>query len=131
LSGMVERLPPDLEAKYNKYLKTRETLMVVLREKTAIEANLAEIDNVLRTLQDLSDDAEIFKAVGYIMVRTSKNDVVKELEQRKEDLQLRLTVLKQQEESLKKELERLESELKRMLEGAGVGGLGGAPRGGA
>jgi prefoldin beta subunit len=126
--AMVERLPPEVENKYTKYLKLRESLATVLREKSVVEASIAEIESVLKALEAVSDDAEIYKAMGYVMVRTSKEDVKKELERRKEDLEIKLKVLGEQEKALRSELEKLESELRRLLGGAGAGA---AARGGA
>lgn len=123
---MVERLPPEVEAKYTKYLKLRETLAAVLREKAAVEAGLAEVESVLGEVNQLSDDAEIFKMSGFVLVKASKSSIVEELNKRKEDLEIKLKVLKSQEEHLKKELERIESELRRFLQGGGVGGAKGA-----
>ncbi len=125
---MVERVPPEVEAKYTKYLKIRETLEAIVRERSVVEANLAEVEGVLKALESLPDDVEIYKAMGFVMVRSTKQDVKKELENRKEDLEIKLKLLREQEKSLRSELERLESELRRMLGGAGAGG---APRGGA
>ena len=126
---MVERLPPEVEAKYTKYLKLRETLATVVREKAVIEANLAEVESVLRAVNELPDDTSLFKMLGYVVVKTTKDNVVKELEEKKEDLEIKLKVLKEQEESLRRELERLEAEIKKLLSGAG--GKGGIAGGGA
>ncbi|BAN90372.1 prefoldin subunit beta [Aeropyrum camini] len=123
---MVERLPPEVEAKYTKYLKLRETLSVVMREKATVEAGLAEVESVLKELEGLPDDAELYRLTGFVLVKRSKNEIVDDLNKRKEDLELKLKVLKSQEEHLKKELERIESELRRLLQGGALGGAKGA-----
>ncbi|MCE4604688.1 MAG: prefoldin subunit beta [Aeropyrum sp.] len=122
---MVERLPPDVEAKYTKYLKLRETLTAVLREKAAVEAGLAEVESVLNEVKDLPEDSDFFKLAGFVLVKRDKSSIVEELNKRKEDLEIKLKVLKSQEDHLKNEMERIEAELRRYLQG-GAGAIGGA-----
>ena len=122
---MVERLPPEVEAKYTKYLKLRETLNSVEVQKSRVELELAEVTKVKEEVERLPDDAEIFVLKGFVLVKKSKEEVLKELSKQKEDLEVKLLSLKSHEESLRKEVERLERELKSLLSG-----LGGAQAGG-
>ncbi|MEB3860581.1 MAG: prefoldin subunit beta [Desulfurococcales archaeon] len=123
---MVEKVPPDVEAKYNKYVQLRETLNAVVQERLNVEGTIAEIDSIVEKLKDLPEDAELYRMFGYVLVKSSKEEVLNELNEKKEDLELRLKALKSQEDSLKRELERLGEELKRLLSGrTGATGIGG------
>ncbi len=121
---MVERVPPEVEAKYTKYVKLRDTLAAVTQERVTLEGALSEIDDVMEKLDRLSSDVELYKIVGYVMVKSTRDDIVNELKNRKEDLELRLKAIKSQEEYLKREVDRLAGELRALLGGtsAGVGG---------
>ncbi len=121
---MVERLPPDVEAKYNKYMQLRETLNAITQEKVVLEGSIAEIDMIIEKIKEVGDDAELYKMTGFILVRSSKDDVLKELEDRKENLELRLKAIKSQEDTITSELRRLEEELKKALGGKPAGGAG-------
>lgn len=116
---MVEKVPADVEAKYNKYIQLRETLTALSQERIMLEGTLAELDSMIEKLKELEEDAELYKMMGNVLVRTSKEALLKELESRKEDLEIRLKAVKSQEDSLKKELDRLAEELKRLLGGGG------------
>ncbi len=122
---MVEKVPADVEAKYNKYLQLRETLAALSQERIVMEGTIAEIESVLEKIKQLGDDTELFKIVGSVLVKTSKEDIVKELESRKDDLETRLMAVKSQENSIKKELDRLAEEIKRLLGGGGQAGVAG------
>ncbi|MEB3774284.1 MAG: prefoldin subunit beta [Desulfurococcales archaeon] len=122
---MVEKVPADVEAKYNKYLQLRETLAALSQERIVMEGTIAEIESVLEKIKQLGDDTELFKIVGSVLVKTSKEDIVKELESRKDDLETRLMAVKSQESSIKKELDRLAEEIKRLLGGGGQAGVAG------
>ncbi|MCE4600705.1 MAG: prefoldin subunit beta [Desulfurococcales archaeon] len=125
--GAIEKVPPQVEAKYRKFVQARELLARVAQEKALLEASLADIEKLLEELKGVGDDAELYRMKGIVLIKTSKEALVKELQEKKESFELKLVALRKQEESLQKEVERLSKELAQML----GGGSGGAPVGGA
>jgi len=121
LDGMVEKVPREVEAKYTKYLKLRETLSKIAQEKVLTQAALEETKALLDELSKLPDDAEIYKLQGFVLVRVAKQDLVKELEEKKEDLEIKLKALEAQEKKLSEDITRLLEEIKKMLGAAGTG----------
>ncbi len=122
---MVERIPPEVEAKYTKYVKLRDTLSVVTQERVTLEGAINEIDDVLDKVSRLSADVDLYKLVGYVMVKSSKDEIIAELKNRREELELRLKAVKSQEEYLRREVDRLAGELRTLLGGTGGAGAGG------
>ena len=122
---MVERLPAEAEAKYNKYMKLREMLVNISRERLSVESLISEIETVLEELKNVPDDAETYRMIGSVLVKKPKGDIVKELEEKKEELEIRAKALKGQEDALKNELDKLGKELQKIL----MGGKGGATGG--
>ncbi|MCC6045025.1 MAG: prefoldin subunit beta [Acidilobaceae archaeon] len=122
---MVERVPPEVEAKYTKYVKLRDTLSAITQERVTLEGAISEIDDVLDKVSRLSADADLYRLVGYVMVKSSRDEVVAELRGRREELELRLKAVKSQEEYLRREVDRLASELRTLLGGSGGAGAGG------
>ncbi len=125
---MVERVPPEAEVKYNKYVQLRDTYNAIVQQRLAAESSLSEVEKVLERLGGLSDNAELYKMTGFVLVRATKSDLVKELQERKEDLELKIKALKNQESMVKQELDRVASELQVILQGArgSSGAAGGA-----
>lgn len=119
---MVERVPPEVEAKYTKYVKLRDTLSAITQERVTLEGAISEIDDVLDKVSRLSADADLYRLVGYVMVKSSRDEVVAELRGRREELELRLKAVKSQEEYLRREVDRLASELRTLLGGSGGAG---------
>jgi prefoldin beta subunit len=120
---LVERVPPEVEAKYTKYVKLRDTLSAITQERITLEGAISEIDDVLDKVSRLSADADLYRLVGYVMVKSSRDEVVAELKGRREELELRLKAVKSQEEYLRREVDRLASELRTLLGGtSGAGG---------
>jgi prefoldin beta subunit len=114
---LVEKIPPEAEAKYNKYLQLRDTYNVIVQERMNAESSLGEIEKVLEKLKSLTDDTELFKMTGFVLVKSKKEDLLKELEGKKEDLELRIKALKNQEAMVKDQIDRLTSELRQLLSG--------------
>lgn len=122
---MVERIPPEVEAKYTKYVKLRDTLSAVTQERVTLEGAISEIDDVLDKVSRLSADVDLYRLVGYVMVKSSRDEVIAELKNRREELELRLKAVKSQEEYLRREVDRLAGELRTLLGGTGGAGAGG------
>lgn len=127
---MVERVPPEAEVKYNKYLQLRDTYNAIVQQRLAAESSLSEIEKVIETLNGLSDNAEVYKMAGFVLVKSTKGDLLKELQDRKENLELKIKALKNQENLVKEELDKVAGELQRLLQGAAGGGAAG-PAGGS
>ncbi|MGC9112017.1 prefoldin subunit beta [Acidilobus sp.] len=128
---MVERVPPEAEVKYNKYLQLRDTYNAIVQQRLAAESSLSEIEKVIETLNELSDSAEVYKMAGFVLVKSTKGDLLKELQDRKENLELKIKALKNQENLVKDELDKVAGELQRLLQGAAGGGGAAGPAGGS
>ncbi|WP_048812734.1 prefoldin subunit beta [Acidilobus saccharovorans] len=128
---MVERVPPEAEVKYNKYLQLRDTYNAIVQQRLAAESSLSEIEKVIETLNGLSDSAEVYKMAGFVLVKSTKGDLLKELQDRKENLELKIKALKNQENLVKDELDKVAGELQRLLQGAVGGGGAAGPAGGS
>ena len=55
----------------------------------------------------MSDDAEVYRSTGHLLLRTSKSDVEKELSERKEILELRMRTLEKQENVVRNQIEEV------------------------
>ncbi|MFP3171945.1 MAG: prefoldin subunit beta [Acidilobus sp.] len=117
---MAERVPPEAEVKYNKYLQLRDTYNAIVQQRLAAESSLGEIEKVIEVLNGLSDGAEVYKMAGFVLVKSTKGDLLKELQDRKESLELKIKALKNQENLVKEELDKVASDLQRMLQGTSL-----------
>ncbi|MEB3816491.1 MAG: prefoldin subunit beta [Desulfurococcales archaeon] len=122
---MVEKVPPEVEAKYAKLVRLRETLAAVAQERASLEALQSELETVLEEVKGLPENARLYKMVGGILLEKSRDEVLKELTERKEDVEIRLKALKSQEEALRKDIERLTKELQELLGRGRAGGTAG------
>jgi len=115
-----QSLPPEVQQTLAQYQTMRDNYARLDVEIKLIEAELADIENVLETLRNLKDEQEIYKMVGYILVKKKKEEVVSELEERKELLNIKREKYRKQLVVLEKQIKELESKLRELLAKYGI-----------
>jgi prefoldin beta subunit len=115
-----QRLPPEVQQLIAQYQAMRESYVKVDSELKLVEAEISEIDNVLENLQYLQDSTEVYKLIGQVLVKKSKDEVVKELQERKELLSLKKEKYRKQLEVLSRQLADLESKIREVLSKYGL-----------
>lgn len=74
-----------------------------------------EINQALDELQKLTDDAVIYKATGSLLIKSERSKVIADLNERKELLGTRVTVLAKQEERVKVQVKDVQTKLQQDL----------------
>ncbi len=115
-----QKLPPEVQQTLISYQTLRETYAKIEAELKIVESELAEIEQILGNIKDLPEDAEIYKLIGHVMVKKKKDDIVKELEEKKELLEIKKTKYKNQLDMLAKQISDTESKLKELLSKYGM-----------
>ncbi|MCD6591447.1 MAG: prefoldin subunit beta [Thaumarchaeota archaeon] len=121
MSAGGEELPPSIRQQVARFQQLQQTLNAILVEKQRLEAELIEIRDALEELQKSSDDAVVYKAVGPVLVQTTKQKLVEELSERKELTETRLKLLEKQEQRTREQLDSLQKELRQALSSQGAG----------
>ena len=86
-----------------------------LMQKQQVEMENAESDRALEELKKASDDDQVFKYAGTILIKSDKKSLIDELEEKKELSKTKSTVLAKQEERLKTTLQEQEQKIQEML----------------
>jgi prefoldin beta subunit len=86
-----------------------------MMQKQRIEMEMVESDKALETLNAVESDKKVYKSVGAVLVERSKDEVVKELEDRKEFLDMRMKVIVKQEEKTREKMTGLQETLQKEL----------------
>jgi prefoldin beta subunit len=115
VSDAESTLPPQVQERLLRLQQLQQTLQSVLGQKQQVELELMEIDQALNELQKLTDDAVIYKAAGSLLVKSEKTRVTTDLNERKELLKTRVTVLGKQEERLRGQLKDVQTKLQQDL----------------
>ena len=83
---------------------------------------MVETDKALQELKKASPDDAIYKNAGSVLIKAKKEDVLKELEEKKELSNTRIMVLGKQETRVKENLKEVENKINEMIRGMQAGG---------
>ena len=99
----------ELDLVSNENIRTlqafEQNLQSILMQKQAFQLELSETENALAELEKSGD--EVYRIVGNIMAKSSKESLIKDLKQKKDLLSLRLKSLDAQEKTLAEKSEEL------------------------
>jgi len=121
----IEKVPPSIQAKFQKLIEYQELRARLARERSILESTKAELESLIKELEAMEDDVELYRARGIVLVKVDKKALLEELKKKVEDLELKLIAIKEQEKKIVQEIEKLAKELEAFRGG------GGAPVGGA
>lgn len=111
----MQKLPPEVEKMLGKYQEVEAQLASVMTQKGTVISYIKEVDRALGILKDLPGDAIVYRSTGHVLVKVSRDDAIKDLEGKKEELEIRLTSLERMESILKKQLEELRGTLSKYM----------------
>jgi len=118
---MSENVPAWLQEELARYDQLQQTLQALLAQKQQVDLEIAELDRALEELQKQPDDVEVYKVAGSIMIKSNKQDLLKELQEKKELANTRRTVLSKQEEKVRQSLQEVQNKLTQALRGGSTG----------
>ena len=115
VSEEISKLPPRVQERLLRLQQLQQTLQSILVQKQHVELELTEIEQTQSELQKMAEDAIIYKAVGSLLVKSEKAKITSDLNDRKELLNVRASVLGKQEERLRGQLKDIQTKLQQDL----------------
>ena len=115
MSDELSGLPPQVQERLLRLQQLQQTLQSVLGQKQQVELEQMEINQALEELQKLTDEAVIYKATGSLLIKSDRAKVMADLNDRKELLSTRVTVLGKQEERLRAQVKDVQTKLQQDL----------------
>ena len=116
-----QQMPPWLQEQITKMQQTQQNLQSILAQKQQGDMDTTESERALEELQKSSDDDQVFKFSGMILIKSDKKTLIDELEEKKELSKTKITVLAKQEERLKTSLQEQEKKIQDMLKNQASG----------
>ena len=110
-----QQMPPWLQEQIGKMQQSQQNLQSILMQKQQVEMENVESDRALEELKKASDNDQVFKYAGSILIKSDKKSLIDELEEKKELSKTKSTVLTKQEERLKTSLQEQEQKIQEML----------------
>ena len=110
-----QQIPPWLQEQIAKQQQTQQNLQMTVSQKQQLEFENIETEKSLEELKKVSDDDAVFKFAGTILLKSNKQTLLEDLEEKKELIKTRTTVLAKQEDKLKTSLKEQESKIQEMI----------------
>lgn len=110
-------LPLSVQQQLARLQQLQQTLSVLLAEKQKIQAELEEIKLAIEELNKSEENITVYKAVGPVLVQTTKEKVLSELTEKRDLDDTRLKVIEKQESRTRAQIESLQREIQSMLGG--------------
>lgn len=95
----------ETEAQIRELQSLEQNLQGIIMQKQAMQLELSEIENAIGELSKAKD--EVYKVAGNIMIKSNKENVLKDLKEKKDIIALRMKTLDSQEKSLAEKSESL------------------------
>ncbi|MEM0355791.1 MAG: prefoldin subunit beta [Desulfurococcaceae archaeon] len=118
--SQLRQLPPEIQKMIDQYQAIRENYVNLNVELKAIESELVDIDHLLNILKGLNENAELYKLVGHVLIKMSRDEIVRELEERREILVLKKDKYSKQLEIISKQLKEFEDKIRESLSKYGI-----------
>ena len=115
MSEDISRLPPQIQQRLLRLQQLQQTLQGVLSQKQQLDMQLTEVEQAVGELEKLNETSVIYKSIGALLVKSEKDKVTVELNERKELLKMRVEILSKQEERLRTQVKDLQEKLQRDL----------------
>lgn len=110
----------DVNSLVEEFQLQNQQLQAVLIQKQSLVLQSNEMDKALEELKFASSD--VYRAVGQLLVKTTREDTESRLNEEKEELGFKLKAVENQESSLKSKLLKKQEELRSMTKGNAANG---------
>ncbi|MFA5106039.1 MAG: prefoldin subunit beta [Candidatus Micrarchaeia archaeon] len=116
----VPRMPAGVERDLSDFQSLQRQLQNVLIQKQQMQIGLEEVKSALASVEETTGD--VYKAAGGLLLSTTKENAKKELAEKKEMFELRISQISKQETALSAKLTdlkgKIESAAKKMQGGS-------------
>ncbi len=109
------QMPPWLQEQLMKLQQSQQNLQSIMTQKQHLEMEKTETEKALEELKKVTDDDAVFKHAGTVLIKSTKQELIDELEEKQEMAKTRVTVLEKQETRVKESLKEQESKITEMM----------------
>ena len=117
MSSGGQQIPPWLQEQVARLQNLQQNLQSIMGQKQHLEMEQIETERALEVLKKTADADTVYKSAGPLLVKSTKQNLITELEEKKELSNTRITVLSKQETRIKENLKEVEDKIKTMLQG--------------
>ncbi|MCP8304095.1 MAG: prefoldin subunit beta [archaeon] len=110
-----EEVPPWLREQLARFEQSQRNLQAILAQKQQIELEISEIERATAELKKIGPDDTVYKHVGSILIKVKRDDMLKDLEEKREIDNTRSAILAKQETRLRESIKELQAKINEAL----------------
>ncbi|WP_457754062.1 prefoldin subunit beta [Thermococcus sp.] len=111
----MQNIPPQVQALLGQLESYQQQLQLVIQQKQKVQVDLNDAKKALEEIEKVEENTPIYKTVGTLIVKISKDKAVEELKEKIETLEVRLNALNRQEQKLNEKIKELTQKIQSML----------------
>jgi prefoldin beta subunit len=114
-----EEIPPWLQEQLARFDQLQQNLQAIMLQKQQVDLELAEIEKATAELKKIGPDETVYKSAGSLLIKVKKDDVLKELDERRELANTRSVVLTKQETRVRENVKELQAKINEAIRSRG------------
>lgn len=107
-------IPEKTQREITQLQNMQRQLQMVLNQRQRFEFEVVQIDSALAELEKA--EGKVYKSLGTILIEEKKDKMIKDMKDRRENINTRIETLKKQEEKLQKKTSDLQKSIEDVLE---------------
>lgn len=112
-----QQMPPWLQEQLVKMQQNQQNLQSIQVQRQQLEMEKVESEKALEELKKAGDNDTVYKHSGSILIKSSKTELIAELEEKMELSETRSKVLEKQETRIKESIKEQEAKINEMVKG--------------
>lgn len=110
-----QELPPWLREQLTRLQQLQQNLQAIMMQKQQLESESMEIEKATEELKKSEENEAVYKSAGPLLIKTKKDETLKDLDEKKDLANTRLVVLGKQETRVKENLKEVENKINEMI----------------
>ena len=111
----MNEIPPQVQNQLAQLQQVQQQAQALMQQKSQVEMILHETERALEEIKKADESAVIYKAAGELLIKAKKDEVEKDLEEKKDSLEIRMKSLARQEERIQAKFQQLQDQIKQAL----------------
>ena len=109
-----EPLPPWIREQISRLQQIQQNLQAIMMKKQQIEQEIAETDRILEEIKKIDGDNKVYKRYDNLLIKSKREDILKEFKEKKVTLNTRMLVVEKQESRVNDNLKEVEDKIIKM-----------------
>jgi prefoldin beta subunit len=104
-------LPPWITEQILRLQQIQQNLQAIMIKKQQIEQEIAETDTILEEIKKLDGDNKVYKRYDNLLIKSKREDILREFKEKKVTLNTRMLVVEKQESRVTDNLKEVENKI--------------------